>query len=97
MKTVVCAGLFGGLIVSFTGCGRDKPTVDVTQSSLENRAYIVARDSDEMTVIDLNRLEVVGQVKTGGVMNHMGELNADFTKLCRSSPASSGPRSPLRS
>jgi YVTN family beta-propeller protein len=81
MKTVVCAGLFGGLIVSFTGCGTDKPAVDVTQSSLENRAYIVSRDSDDLTVIDLGSLEVIGRVKTGGVQDHMGDLNADFTKL----------------
>jgi YVTN family beta-propeller protein len=48
---------------------------------LVNRAYIVARDSDDLTVIDLNKLEIVGRVHTLGVANHMAELNYDFTKL----------------
>jgi DNA-binding beta-propeller fold protein YncE len=48
---------------------------------LARRAYIVSRDSDELTVIDLDRLEIVGQVHTAGIANHMAELNADFTKL----------------
>lgn len=48
---------------------------------LKNRAYIVARESDDLTVIDLDRLEIVGRVHTAGVANHMAELNADFTKL----------------
>jgi DNA-binding beta-propeller fold protein YncE len=47
---------------------------------LENRAYIVARDSSDVTVIDLNRMEVLGVIDTQGVTNHMAELNADFTK-----------------
>lgn len=53
----------------------------VSQEALANRAYIVALESDELTVIDLDRLEVIGQVSTGGVSNHMAELNADFTKV----------------
>jgi DNA-binding beta-propeller fold protein YncE len=48
---------------------------------LVNRAYVVSRDSDDLTVIDLNRLEVIGVVHTAGIANHMAELNADFTKL----------------
>jgi len=64
------------------GCGGDPaPDVPVTQAALENRAYIVARDSDDLTVIDLGTLQVAGRLKTGGVSNHMGDLNADFTKL----------------
>jgi YVTN family beta-propeller protein len=51
------------------------------QPSLTNRAYIVSRESDDLTVIDLDRLEIVGTVHTAGVANHMAELNADFTKL----------------
>ena len=47
---------------------------------LANRAYIVGRDSGEVTVIDLNRMEVLGVIDTEGVTNHMAELNADFTK-----------------
>ncbi|HTU63895.1 MAG TPA: hypothetical protein VMF89_35765, partial [Polyangiales bacterium] len=38
---------------------------------LEQRAYIVSRDSEELTVIDIERLEVVGKVPTGGGENHM--------------------------
>ena len=48
---------------------------------LVNRAYIISRDSDDLTVIDLDRLEIVGRVHTAGVANHMAELSADFTKL----------------
>jgi DNA-binding beta-propeller fold protein YncE len=57
--------------------------------NLTNRAYIVARDSDDLTVIDLDRLEIVGRVHTAGVANHMAELNADFTKLYVDSEATS--------
>ena len=83
MKTVTRALVVGGLVASLGGgCGGDPAAdVPVTQAALENRAYIVARDSEELTVIDLGKLEVIGSVKTGGIENHMGELNADFTKL----------------
>jgi DNA-binding beta-propeller fold protein YncE len=49
--------------------------VDLTQ-----RAYIVSRDSGDVTVIDLRTLEIAGNFETCGVHNHMAELNADFTK-----------------
>lgn len=49
--------------------------------ALENRAYIVSRESEELTVIDLDNFEVVQRVPTGGVENHMAELNADFSKI----------------
>jgi YVTN family beta-propeller protein len=82
MKTVTCALVVGGLVLSLGGCGDDSAAeVPVTQAALKNRAYIVARDSDELTVIDLETLEVIGSLKTGGIENHMAELNADFTKL----------------
>jgi YVTN family beta-propeller protein len=83
MKTVTRALVVVGLVASLGGgCGGDPATnVPVTQAALENRAYIVARDSEELTVIDLGKLEVIGSLKTGGIENHMGELNADFTKL----------------
>ena len=32
-------------------------------------------------VIDLSKLEIIAKVPTGGVDNHMAELNADFTKV----------------
>jgi YVTN family beta-propeller protein len=57
-----------------------KPAVSVSRQALEQRAYIVSKLSDELTVIDLKRLEIVGQVSTLGEGNHMAELNADFTK-----------------
>jgi DNA-binding beta-propeller fold protein YncE len=49
--------------------------------NLANRAYIVSLESDELTVIDLDRLEIIGQVPTGGLANHMAELSADFSKV----------------
>lgn len=59
------------------GCAASHdPPVDLTR-----RAYIISRDSDDLTVIDLDRLEIVGRVHTAGIANHMAELNADFTKL----------------
>src|SRR5207244_3593723 len=65
--------------VSLPACGTPASPMDA--SDLRNRAYIVSRDSDDLTVIDLNRLEIVGVVHTAGIANHMAELNADFTKL----------------
>jgi DNA-binding beta-propeller fold protein YncE len=62
--------------VATAGCAAEDSGPD-----LENRAYIVARDSDHVTVIDLKRLEIIGQIRSEGVANHMAELNSDFTKL----------------
>ena len=50
-------------------------------SDLTHRAYIVSRESDDLTAIDLDTLEVVGRVHTLGLQNHMAELNATFSKL----------------
>lgn len=58
----------------------DRAAVSVSKSALENRAYIVSKLSDELTIIDLKKLEIIGQVRTLGEGNHMAELNADFTK-----------------
>jgi YVTN family beta-propeller protein len=58
----------------------DKAAVSVSKEALTNRAYIVSKLSDELTVIDLKKLEIIGQVRTLGEGNHMAELNADFTK-----------------
>ena len=75
------AGLFA---LAAVGCGSSPADSNVPPGigtlDLENRAYIVARDSGEITVIDLNKMEVLGVVDTQGVTNHMAELNADFTK-----------------
>src|SRR5262245_33773754 len=82
MKTLTCALIVGGLVASVGGgCGNSESGTAVTQAALENRAYIVARDSEELTVIDLGKLEVIATLRTGGIENHMAELNADFSKL----------------
>ncbi len=52
-----------------------------TTGALANRAYVVSLESAELTVIDLERLEIIARVPTGGVANHMAELNGDFTKI----------------
>jgi YVTN family beta-propeller protein len=76
---VVLSGV--GAVVSLGGCDGARPGEGVAAGALVNRAYVVSRDSDELTVIDLQRLEIVGSLRTGGVQNHMAELNTDFTKL----------------
>jgi DNA-binding beta-propeller fold protein YncE len=72
----------GILALGAIGCGAapSDSTPGTATLDLENRAYIVGRDSGEITVIDLNRMEVLGVLDTQGVTNHMAELNADFTK-----------------
>ena len=72
----------GFLALGVIGCGAapDDSTHGTGTLDLENRAYIVGRDSGEITVIDLKRMEVLGVLDTEGVTNHMAELNADFTK-----------------
>lgn len=70
------------LVIGSCGVFGCASTPDPTDSpDLKSRAYIVSRDSDHVTVIDLERLAIVGQVRTAGLSNHMAELNADFTKL----------------
>jgi YVTN family beta-propeller protein len=69
---VVALGIAGG-------CAADAPSVP--EGSLAHRAYIVSLESEELTVIDLDRLEIIARVPTGGLANHMAELNGDFTKL----------------
>src|SRR5688572_2799341 len=71
----------GWFAIGAIGCGGTPPDSPGAGSlDLENRAYIVGRDSGDVTVIDLNRMEVLGVIDTGGVTNHMAELNADLTK-----------------
>lgn len=67
---------------SLVGCS-SPTTVD-----LANRAYIVARDSDEVNVIDLTNLTLLGKIRTGGLKSHMAELNGDLTRLYVDSEAS---------
>jgi DNA-binding beta-propeller fold protein YncE len=63
-------------------------TVSATASStpLEHRAYVISRDSDDLTVIDLDRLEILGTARPCGEGDHMAELNADFSKIYVDSP-----------
>jgi DNA-binding beta-propeller fold protein YncE len=73
----------GLVALAAIGCGSDAPdaqTPQTTTSDLENRAYIVSRDSGEVVVLDLGKLEVLGVIDTQGVTNHMAELSSDFTK-----------------
>jgi YVTN family beta-propeller protein len=69
--------------LTLLACGdqSDKSDVGKVESSLLNRAYIVSLESDELTVIDLDRFEIIQRVPTAGVANHMAELNGDFTKI----------------
>jgi DNA-binding beta-propeller fold protein YncE len=53
---------------------------------LSQRAYIVSQEHEELTVIDLPSLSVIGRVATAGVGNHMAELSADFAKAYVTSP-----------
>jgi YVTN family beta-propeller protein len=76
------AGVLGG-----PGCsGEEAKTVQTLPQDLLQRAYIVSEESDELTVIDLRDLSVIGRVATLGKGNHMAELSADFSKAYVSSP-----------
>jgi YVTN family beta-propeller protein len=74
--------MFAFAMIAMLGCG-DEPVAAPAPAvpSLENRAYIVSLMSEELTVIDLDKLEIIARVATGGRANHMAELNADFTKI----------------
>lgn len=65
--------------LSLAGCG-NKPSTLKCNGGLDDRAYIVSKNSDEVDVIDMTCLELAGTLRTGGVASHMLDLNADFTK-----------------
>jgi DNA-binding beta-propeller fold protein YncE len=75
--------------LGLAACGDDRAPLDDSAEALQQRAYIVSLASDELTVIDLRRLEIIGRVSTGGVLNHMAELNHDFSKVYVDSPGTS--------
>jgi DNA-binding beta-propeller fold protein YncE len=53
--------------------------------NLTHRAYVASRDSGNVTVIDLDSLEIVASVDTCAVGYHMVELSSDFTTVFASS------------
>lgn len=57
------------------------PPADTSTEALTQRAYVVARDHQQMTVIDLRSQEIVGRVATKGVGNHMAEISGDLGKV----------------
>ncbi|MCU1278303.1 MAG: hypothetical protein JWM53_1849 [bacterium] len=72
---------------SLVGCGYHAAAPSC-HGGLADRAYVVSKNSDEVDVIDLTCLELVGRISTGGIASHMLELNADFTKAYVDSEAS---------
>jgi DNA-binding beta-propeller fold protein YncE len=53
---------------------------------MKNRAYVASRDSGNVTVIDLERMEVAASVDTCSSGYHMVEFSQDFSKAYASSP-----------
>lgn len=75
----------GTSFATLAACGSDDTgsepkTTEISQEDLEQRAYIVSKESGELTIINLKELKIVGRVNTQGVGNHMAELTADFTQ-----------------
>jgi DNA-binding beta-propeller fold protein YncE len=74
-------------LAGLSACGSDgtepraNPRVAATAEALKNRAYIVSLESDELTVIDIDKLEIIGRVATAGHSNHMADVSADFKKV----------------
>ncbi len=54
---------------------------------LKSRAYVASRDSGDITVIDLDKLEIMGSLRTCSPGYHMMELSTDFKKGYASSNA----------
>lgn len=75
--------LFFTLVVAQgASCSSDDVFVpEASPEALARRAYVVSLHSDELTVVDLDALEIVARVPTGGVANHMAEVSADLTKI----------------
>lgn len=76
---------FSYLGLATAGCGGSAghmPTPPATCTNDPKQiAYIVARDSDDITKIDLSCMQIVNSAKIGTMAAHMGELNADASKL----------------
>jgi YVTN family beta-propeller protein len=48
--------------------------------AMQNRAYVASRDTGNITVIDLDKLEVIASLDTCSPGYHMMELSSDFKK-----------------
>ena len=93
--TVAALGTAGSLA---TGCGVDSPapgptclakttlTAKAYTGDLRHRAYVASRDSGNVTVIDLDSLEIVASADTCSPGYHMVELSSDFSQAFASSP-----------
>jgi YVTN family beta-propeller protein len=81
LLALACPGYLAACSDSDEGMPTAKPAVGVSSEALKNRAYIVSLQSDELTVIDLDKLEIIGQVPTLGQSNHMAEVSADYKKV----------------
>jgi YVTN family beta-propeller protein len=68
------------------GCSEEGGPGPVTEEQLARRAYVVSLSSDELAVIDLDSMELIARVATGGINNHMAELSNDFREVYVSSP-----------
>jgi YVTN family beta-propeller protein len=102
MRTFVSISIVLSVVPTLLGCGNAsgrtpgpgapncgepiKLSSTASTTPLEHRAYIVSRDSSDLTVIDLDRLEILGTMETCGEGDHMAELNADFSKVYVDSP-----------
>lgn len=78
LHSVSTGGIAVALVGNLAGLGCAS---DPSPPDLVNRAYIISRDSDDLTVIDLEKLQIIGVVHTAGVANHMAELSVNFDKL----------------
>jgi YVTN family beta-propeller protein len=74
--------LLATVALGLAGCSSDDaPAQEQQKRDLLNRAYVINKNSDELVVIDLSKLEIIAKIPTGGIDNHMADLNADFTKV----------------
>lgn len=76
----------GALAMGGCAAGGDPPASG-GDPLLAHRAYVVSLESEELTVIDLDALAVIGRVPTGGISNHMAEVSADLSKVYVTSSA----------
>jgi len=90
---ILCASAIASCGAGDPGPGPGVPCIPGSSLSpsassvpLAHRAYVVNRDSGNVAVLDLDRLEMLGNFETCGKGNHMAELNADFSKVYVDSP-----------